>query len=521
MGYTTLCLGLHNWKECQSSYKKKALETHPDRFPRSQISIDESNFNLISKAYTCLQSGTFSTNGTYSRVEPLHSVDPVPPGSLHLKMIKKFQLLSPECRTMILKLLIYETRDHVGVYFGNLIEAVDKVAILVGLSANINFSVHADKLMQSNHLPKKKKEKQTIHQQLQCKMTYNRNGNGWDTFGWLWVNLEWNVPSSTQVLMIYNAYSILAQPSTILNLRNEDFQQMDGDDLEELDLRWQVAMLTVKVKKFIQRTGRNMDFKEKRHVSLNKSKIECYNCHRKGHFARECTGGSNRSLLRLDWSNDFEVEPDNYALMAISSSNLSSSSDSKCRKSGYCGCRTRIQVKEVVQDAQEQPSENASPNKGIQVSEDVFDKEETTSMPEDEQVGNRNFEMMLLKNSQATKAKDLHSDGIYSPTVDLPIDSQYACLAVSSTWITPLLSVLLPYSEFIMIIPKGLNSRRIINSADQTRGRIRKASSHNKPWVKEPKTLSQALKDESWVEAMQEESAIAPVQVYSSIGILV
>ncbi|GJY52394.1 hypothetical protein Tco_0443241 [Tanacetum coccineum] len=57
---------------------------------------------------------------------------------------------------------------------------------------------------------------------------------------------------------------------------------IDGDDLEELDLLWQVAMLTVKVKKFIQRTKRNMDFKEKRHVSLDKSKIECYKCHKKG-----------------------------------------------------------------------------------------------------------------------------------------------------------------------------------------------------------------------------------------------
>ncbi|GJZ90578.1 ribonuclease H-like domain-containing protein [Tanacetum coccineum] len=52
-----------------------------------------------------------------------------------------------------------------------------------------------------------------------------------------------------------------------------------------------VAMLTVRVKKFIQRTGRNMDFKEKLPVSLDKSKIECYNCHRKGHFARECRSG--------------------------------------------------------------------------------------------------------------------------------------------------------------------------------------------------------------------------------------
>ncbi|GJT83799.1 ribonuclease H-like domain-containing protein [Tanacetum coccineum] len=113
---------------------------------------------------------------------------------------------------------------------------------------------------------------------------------------------------------------------------------MDGDDLEELDLRWQVAMLTVRVKKFIQRTGRNLDFKEKRPVSLDKSKIECYNCHRKGHFARECRSGRNQGrrsygdngrsnaptnesssqalvaqdgLGGYDWSNDFEVEP-NY-----------------------------------------------------------------------------------------------------------------------------------------------------------------------------------------------------------------
>ncbi|GJQ94218.1 putative ribonuclease H-like domain-containing protein [Tanacetum coccineum] len=137
---------------------------------------------------------------------------------------------------------------------------------------------------------------------------------------------------------------------------------MDGDDLEELDLRWQVAMLTVRVKKFIQRTGRNLDFKEKRHVSLDKSKIECYNCHRKGHFARECRSGRNQGrrsygdngrsnaptnesssqalvaqdgLGGYDWSNDFEVEPVNYALMAISSSSSSNSSDTKLEIRGY------------------------------------------------------------------------------------------------------------------------------------------------------------------------------------------
>ncbi|GJS59659.1 hypothetical protein Tco_0654443 [Tanacetum coccineum] len=53
-----------------------------------------------------------------------------------------------------------------------------------------------------------------------------------------------------------------------LNMRNKpDIDEIDIDDLYN-NLRV-VAMLTVKVKKFIQRTGRNMDFKEKRHVSLD------------------------------------------------------------------------------------------------------------------------------------------------------------------------------------------------------------------------------------------------------------
>ncbi|GKD57978.1 hypothetical protein Tco_1295487, partial [Tanacetum coccineum] len=102
--------------------------------------------------------------------------------------------------------------------------------------------------------------------------------------------------------------------------------QIDEDDLEELDLRWQVAMLTVRVRKFIQKTGRNMDFKEKQPVSLDKSKIESIALTNESSsqalVAQDGLGG-------YDWSNIFEIEPVNYALMAISSSSSSSSSDNE------------------------------------------------------------------------------------------------------------------------------------------------------------------------------------------------
>ncbi|GKG16247.1 ribonuclease H-like domain-containing protein, partial [Tanacetum coccineum] len=58
-----------------------------------------------------------------------------------------------------------------------------------------------------------------------------------------------------------------------------------------------VAMLTVRVQRFIQKIGRNLDFKGKQPVTFDKSKVECYNCHRKGHFAKECKSGRNQRRI--------------------------------------------------------------------------------------------------------------------------------------------------------------------------------------------------------------------------------
>ncbi|GKF51701.1 hypothetical protein Tco_0148168, partial [Tanacetum coccineum] len=39
-------------------------------------------------------------------------------------------------------------------------------------------------------------------------------------------------------------------------LNNEDLQQIHLDDLEKMDLRWQMAMLTMRARRFLKNTGK-------------------------------------------------------------------------------------------------------------------------------------------------------------------------------------------------------------------------------------------------------------------------
>ncbi|GJX93712.1 ribonuclease H-like domain-containing protein [Tanacetum coccineum] len=89
-------------------------------------------------------------------------------------------------------------------------------------------------------------------------------------------------------------FSFFANQFNSPKLDNEDLEQIDTGDLEEMDLKWQVAMLTMRVKRFIKKTGRNMNFNGKETVRFDKTKVECYNCHKRGYFARECRAPRNQ-----------------------------------------------------------------------------------------------------------------------------------------------------------------------------------------------------------------------------------
>ncbi|GJS89356.1 ribonuclease H-like domain-containing protein [Tanacetum coccineum] len=153
-----------------------------------------------------------------------------------------------------------------------------------------------------------------------------------------------NVDSLSDVVI----YSFFASQSNSSQLDNEDLKQIDPDDLEEMDLKWQMAMLTIRARRFLKKTGRNLGVNGTDTIGFDKTKVECYNYHRRGHFARECRApreNRNKEPVRrnvtvetieakalvaqdglgYDWSDQAEEGPTNFALMAYTFLSSSSS----------------------------------------------------------------------------------------------------------------------------------------------------------------------------------------------------
>nr|GEZ56118.1 hypothetical protein [Tanacetum cinerariifolium] len=98
-----------------------------------------------------------------------------------------------------------------------------------------------------------------------------------------------NTDSTTEPVSVAASVSFVCAKLHVSSLPNVDsLSNIDVDDLEEMDLKWQMAMLTMRARRFLQRTGRNLEGNGPTSLGFDMSKVECYNCHRKGYFAREC-----------------------------------------------------------------------------------------------------------------------------------------------------------------------------------------------------------------------------------------
>ncbi|GJT46015.1 putative ribonuclease H-like domain-containing protein [Tanacetum coccineum] len=94
--------------------------------------------------------------------------------------------------------------------------------------------------------------------------------------------------TSTASFSDATVYAFLSTQPQGSQLVHEDLEQIHDDDLEEMDLKWNMALLSMRARKFYQRTGRKIVIDGSSTAGYDKSKVECFNCHKMGHFAREC-----------------------------------------------------------------------------------------------------------------------------------------------------------------------------------------------------------------------------------------
>ncbi|GJU66897.1 putative ribonuclease H-like domain-containing protein [Tanacetum coccineum] len=89
-------------------------------------------------------------------------------------------------------------------------------------------------------------------------------------------------------------YAFMIENPNGSNLLQQDLEQIHEDDLEVMDLKWQLSLLSMRAKRYFQRTSKKIFINTNDTIGYDKSKVECFNCHKMGHFAMECRVPRNK-----------------------------------------------------------------------------------------------------------------------------------------------------------------------------------------------------------------------------------
>ncbi|GJW58959.1 hypothetical protein Tco_0105690 [Tanacetum coccineum] len=129
--------------------------------------------------------------------------------------------------------------------------------------------------------------------------------------------------SSTQNVAFVSSESTRSTNDVSTAYDHEDLEQVDEFDLEEMDLKWQVAMISMRLKKFYKNTGRKLQSKGNQESRRRDAGNTGYKAkdNRRRHGKQE----EPKALVIIDgdgvdWTGHAEDEQENFALMAYSNS---------------------------------------------------------------------------------------------------------------------------------------------------------------------------------------------------------
>nr|GEU31221.1 hypothetical protein [Tanacetum cinerariifolium] len=90
----------------------------------------------------------------------------------------------------------------------------------------------------------------------------------------------------------------------------------------KMDLKWQMAMLTMRARRFLQRTGRNLRANGTTSIGFDMSKVECYNCHKRGHFTRDSMIGAFKLMKNHQIMPSWHLPPQVLKVLTVRDNDL-------------------------------------------------------------------------------------------------------------------------------------------------------------------------------------------------------
>nr|GFD13515.1 hypothetical protein [Tanacetum cinerariifolium] len=115
------------------------------------------------------------------------------------------------------------------------------------------------------------------------------------------------------------ACAYITSQSSGSQIKFEDINQIDENDIEEMDIKWNMALLSMRADKFWKKTGKKISIQGIDVAGFDKSKVGWFNFHKMGHFARECRAPRIQDRGRRDNYRQVSKveEQDPKALMAF------------------------------------------------------------------------------------------------------------------------------------------------------------------------------------------------------------
>ncbi|GJR78450.1 ribonuclease H-like domain-containing protein [Tanacetum coccineum] len=180
-----------------------------------------------------------------------------------------------------------------------------------------------------------------------------------------------NTSSTSSTNNVNTANSVTSEVST--GSTNVNTASTKNSTANLSDATWQLALLSMRARKYYQRIGKKITINGSDTTGYDKSKVECFNYHKMGHFARECINPRNqesrlknhenwnknqdssrrtvnveetssKAMLAIDgvgfdWSDMAKEQVQtNIALMAFSDSEIHN--DKSCTKTCLKNCET-------------------------------------------------------------------------------------------------------------------------------------------------------------------------------------